>query len=320
MDEYTNSSRFSKCNGMYITYYSRQPSEGVYFIIDILVIIVNISLSIIGSIANGTLIAAYFRNKRLRNEHNTLICSLSCTDFTVTAILQPLFVITKFGNVLATFDHCFLWSVNSLISFICLSVSLLSLVFISLERFAVLHYACRYKLIVTHRRIKIAVCSAWTLVLFIASLHIFIRVHQITFIFYAIIALLSVVLSFSLSIWTKKLLRHHRRSIKYNQTAHRTKEQIKAEKKVIRLTTTVLFIAATLIACYIPGTVMLLYEGIYETTNPDFYFIIRPCVITFMYVNSALDPCFILWRNTEIRQTAKNIFDRSKMGGSTSSI
>ncbi len=317
MDE--NFTRFARCNGLYVTYYSRYPAEGIYLAIDVFVIIANISLSVLGSIANGTIIAAYFRNKRLRNEHTMLLCFLASTDFTVTAVTQPLFVIAKFGNLLAAFDHCLLWSINSLISFTCLCASLLSLVLISFERFAVLHYACRYKLIVTRRRIKLAVCCSWFIVLIVATLHVIIRVHQITFLFYAILSLFSVVISLSLGAWTEKLLRHHRNSMKGNQSVM-NHAQMKAQKKLVRSTRTAFFIGGTLIACYLPGMAMLVYEGIYETTNPDFYFIVRPCVITFMYVNSALDPCVVLWRNREIRQTATHIFDRTKWGGSTSSV
>ena len=320
MEQDTNLTSFARCNGLYITYYSRYPAEGVYFAINVFVIIANISLSVVGSVANGTIIAAYFRNKRLRNEHTMLLCVLACTNFTITAFLQPLFITTKFGNLLATFDPCLLWNINSIISFVCLSVSMLNLVLISLERFAVLHYAYRYKMIVTRRRIKIAVCCAWFLVLAMACLHVIIRVQQVTFLFYAVLSLFSVVICLSLGIWTEKLLRHHRKSIKQTQTANMDKAQIKAQKKLARSTRTAFLIGATLVACYLPGIIMLVYEVVYETTNPAFYLIVRPCVITFIYVNSALDPCLVLWRNRDIRQTATHIFDRAKWGGSTSSM
>ena len=320
MDGDTNLTRFGRCRGLYITYYAKLSVEGTYLAIDVTVIIVNIALSVVGSIANGTLIAAYFRNKRLRSEHTMLLSTLACTDFMVTAVAQPLFVVTKVGNLVATFDHCMLWSINSLMSFICLCVSLLSLVLISLERFAVLRYACQYKQIVTHRRIKLAVCCSWFLVLLIAALHVIVRVHQITFLFYSVLSLCSVTICISLGVWTENLLRHHRKSIKQTQTVTKNRNQIKAQKKIARSTRTTFFIAGTLMACYLPGMTMLVYEGLYETTNPNFYFIVRPCVITFMYVNSALDPCLVLWRNRELRLTATHIFDRTKWAGSTSSI
>ena len=320
MDGETNASNFIRCDGLYTTYYSRYPSDGIYRTIDLLVIIANILLSLIGSIANGTIIAAYCRNKRLRNEHNMLLCVLACTDITVTAVLQPLFVMTKFGNLRGGLDYCFLWNINSLVSYICLCVSMLCLVLISMERFAVLHYACRYKVIVTRRRIKVAVGCSWLLVLVVACLHVTVRVHQVTFLFYAILSAFSIVICVYLGVCTEKLLRHHRKSIKHNQSVTMNRTQIKAQKKIVLLTRTAYFIGGTLLACYLPGIVMLVYEGVQNTTNPDFYFIIRPCVITFMYVNSALDPCLVLWRNREIRQTAAHIFDRTRWGGSNSSM
>ncbi|XP_028408952.1 melanocyte-stimulating hormone receptor-like [Dendronephthya gigantea] len=320
MDEEMNASIFIRCDGLYITYYSRYPSEGIYRSIDLLVIVTNILLSVIGSIANGAIIAAYYRNKRLRNEHNMLLCVLACTDIIVTAILQPLFVITKFGNLLASFDSCVLWNINSLVSYVCLCVSMLCLVLISMERFAVLYYACRYKTIVTHRRIKVGVCCSWLLVLLVACLHITVRVHQVTFMFYAILSLFSIVICVYLGVYTEKLLRHHRKSIKHNQGVTMNRNQIKAQKKTVLLTRTAYFIGGTLLACYLPGIVMLVYEGVKYSTDPDFYFIVRPCIITLMYVNSALDPCLVLWRNREIRETAAHVFDRTRWGGSNSSM
>lgn len=315
-----STSSFIRCDGMYTTYYSRYPAQGIYFTMDVFVVVVNILLSILGSFANGTIIAAYFRNNRLRSEHTFLLCSLVCTDFVVTAVLQPIFITLRLGNMLAAFDHCLLWDINSLLSFICLCVSLLCLALLSMERFAVLHYACRYKLIVTRRRIKVAVSCAWFLVLTVACAHVIFRVPQVAFLFYAILSLFTVVLTVSLIAWTEKLIRYHRRSIKHNQSATMNASQVKAKKKLIRSTKTAYLVAGTLLACYLPGMIMFFYEGIYETKNPDFYFITRPCVITFMYVNSAIDPFLVLWRNQDIRTTATYIFDRTKWGGSTSSM
>ena len=313
----TNLSTFEKCNGLYLTYFSTRPSEGKYYAIDVFIIVLNILLSIIGSAANGTIIAAYFRNQRLRCQHTMLMCFLSCTNFTVTAILQPLFIITRFGNLFAI-NHCAVWSINSLLSFICLSVSLLCLVFISLERFAILRYAFRYKLIVTHRRIKLALCSAWFLVLLVAVLHITIAVKEVTFIFYAVLSLFSVVICISVLVSTEQQLRRHRSSIRHNQTANMSKAQMKAQKKIVYSTRTAFALGAILLACYLPGMLMLTYEGFFEQTKPDYFLIVRPCVITLMYVNSALDPCMVLWRNQEIRTTATHIFDRTKWVGSPS--
>lgn len=319
MEGDTNLSSFERCNGLYLTYFSRRPSEGKYYTIDVFVIVINILLSIVGSAANGAIIAAYLRNQRLRNEHAMLMCVLSSTNFIVTAILQPLFISTKFGKLFAV-NFCVVWSVNSLLSFICLSVSLLCLVFISLERFAVLRYPCRYKLIVTRRRIKIAVCCAWSLVLIMAVLHLIIAVRKVTYIFYAILALCSIVIGMSLLAVTEIKLRHHRRSIRHSQTANMSNAQIKAQKKIACSTRTTLVIAGILIACYLPGMLMLTYEGFHEVMYLDFYMITRPWVITLMYVNSALDPCMVLWRNREMRTTATNIFDRTKWVSSTSVI
>ena len=317
MEGDTNLSSFEPCNGIYLTYFSRRPSAGKYYTTDVFVIVINILLSIVGSAANGAIIVAYFRNQRVRNEHTMLMCVLSCTNFTVTAVLQPLFVTTKFGNIFAV-NLCGVWSINSLLSFICLCVSLLCLVFISLERFAVLRYPCRYKVIVTRRRITVAVCCAWSLVLLIAVLHLTTAVHEVTFTFYAILSLFSVVICVSTLASTERILRHHRRSIRHDQTANMSNAQIKAQKKIVFSTRTTFGIAGILIACYVPGMLMLTYEGFFKVTDFDFYLIVRPCVITLMYVNSALDPCMVLWRNREIRTTAVNIFDRTKWGGSIS--
>lgn len=57
---------------------------------------------------------------------------LAIIDFIVTAIAQPLYIITKVGDVLGA-PNCLLSNINGSITFLCLSFSLSTIVILSLS-------------------------------------------------------------------------------------------------------------------------------------------------------------------------------------------
>lgn len=312
-----NQSDVIHCDGLYITYYSKYPAKGREFVINVSIIAANVLLSILGSVANMAIMLSYYRNKRLRSEHTMLLCILATIDFTITAVLQPLFVVARFSVILGTFDHCKLWNMNCLSSLVCINISMLLLIFLYVERFIALRFSYRYKLIVTRSRIAIAVFGAWLLVLGIVFLEIFRDAPTPLYLLYAILTVLTVFVCLSLGLWTENLLRRHRKTIKRTQTASLSQAQIKARKKTKRLTRTAQLISTTLLACYIPCAIAATYEVLYDEKNLWYYEIVRPCVVTLLYINSALDPCVLLWRNHDMRKTAIHLFDNTCWVSST---
>ena len=55
--------------------------------------IINIFISLFGTLANGLVIMAYHRNRHLRSIQNTIFCLLAITDFSVTAFVVPVRVV-----------------------------------------------------------------------------------------------------------------------------------------------------------------------------------------------------------------------------------
>ena len=60
--------------------------------IEAVVAIINIVISLFGTLANGLVIIAYYRNSRLRTVKNTIFFVLALTDFSVGAFAESTYV------------------------------------------------------------------------------------------------------------------------------------------------------------------------------------------------------------------------------------
>ena len=77
--------------------------------------IINIVIGLFGTLANGLVILAYYRNHRLRNIQNTIFLLLAITDITVTAVVEPIYVTAIVDNILGK-RRCRIWDVSSVLS------------------------------------------------------------------------------------------------------------------------------------------------------------------------------------------------------------
>ena len=60
----------------------------------------NIVTSLLGTLANGLVIMAYYRNPGLRTIQNTIFFLLAITDIGVTAFVQPIFAVAILSSLL----------------------------------------------------------------------------------------------------------------------------------------------------------------------------------------------------------------------------
>ena len=233
----------TKCIIQVIIKHSSGFQTGLIFII-----IVNILIAMIGIVANGLIITAYCQNRRLRNIRNFIFLALALTDFSVTAFLQPLFIA---GNIAALqgLQICLIWSLTSICAFICINLSLITLLILSLQSFITLAYPYRYQNFITKYRLKIIVFFSWILVISITIILSFLNKERFAVLGSIVLALLTVFTVIYTWIWTYKLVTRHRRAIETTHTPSTSK--IVAEKKVLRSTVTAAVVISSLLACYI---------------------------------------------------------------------
>ena len=268
-------------------------------------VMVNIAASFFGTLANGIVIMAYYRNHRLRTVQNSIFMLLAITDFSVTAFLQPIYVISILSGLLGN-NMCTLQAVYIVLSFLFVELSLVTIVILSLQSSITLAYPYHYHSIITKRRLIVVFVASWLSVL-LKSLAIF-RFSRVVYYGTYFILFLTIFVVVITWCWTCKLVARHRKAIQNTQTPS-SSENV-AKKKVLRSTVTAFVIISSLLACYLLKVCMFFFREPLNAARFDHttYVVLWSLSVTLMHLNSLLNPCLVFWRSTPFRQAAKNIF------------
>ena len=267
-------------------------------------VMVNVVASFFGTLANGLVIMVYCRNPRLRTVQNTIFMLLAITDFSVTAFLQPIYVILTLGSLLGN-NNCILQGLYILLSSLFVQLSLVTIIILSLQSSITLAYPYHYQSIITKRRLIVVFVVSWLFVLLI-SLGMF-RFPEVAF--YGCYCIIASTILIVVVTWfrTCKLVARHRKAIQNTQTPSGSENV--ANKKVQRSTVTAFVIISSLLACYFLDLFYLFFKNYINASwlGDGWFMICRSLSVTLVHLNALLNPCLVLWRSTPYREAVKNI-------------
>ena len=270
----------------------------------------NIMISLFGTVANGLVIMAYYRNRRLRTIQNTIFLLLAITDISVTAVVEPTFVADMLGRIFNK-PNCFLSETNITLSFLFLSLSLVTITILSVHSFITL--ACPYRSgsSVTKRRSKVIVSSCWIFVTAASLGTMKYGLLREYFSFFIVITTLSIV--FFSWIWTYRLLARHRKAIQATQTS--LNSEVTCRRRILRSTVTAFAVVFSLVGCYLFGVFFVLFIVFLNAwkISLESHFIMSSVTLTLLYFNSFLNPCLVFWRKSDFREEIKNLLRRRKI-------
>ena len=261
--------------------------------------IINIFISFFGTLANGLVIMAYYRNPHLRSIQNTIFCLLAITDFSVTAFVVPLNVVEILAAVMGD-PSCLISDITTALSMLFLQLSLVTIVILSLQCYITLAYPYHWRNIITKFRLIITIAFSFLLVSCLTFAAVFWHTHFLMYGSPAIIfiTVATVVLTWC---WTYKLVARHRKSIRTTQTPS-TSQNI-SQRKILRSTITAFLIIASILGCYALVLFLFFSEVFLSSTQKVMWSI----AMTLVYLNSLLNPCLVFWRSTSFRETLENM-------------
>ena len=268
--------------------------------------IANIVASLFGILANGLVIMAYYRNPRLRTIQNTIFLLLAITDIGATAFAQPIFVVAILSGLLGNYS-CILWGLQTILSFLFLELSLVTIVILSLQSYITLAYPYRWQSIITKSRLNSVFIFSWLFILLLTlaifQFYNFVLYGGIGILFLAII---TVVFTWC---WTYKLVARHQKAIQTTQTPASSHNV--AQKKILRSTVTAFAIISSLLACYFLILCFYIFPYFLNASRlgVDTHGILWALAMTLTYLNSLLNPCLVFWRSTCFREAVQNIFN-----------
>ena len=267
--------------------------------------IINIVIALLGTMANGLVIMAYYRNPRLRTIQNTIFLLLAITDIGVTAFAEPTYV----AAILSGFwgkSRCVFWDVNTVLTELFVNLSLVTIIILSLQSYITLAYPYRYQTIITMSRLIIVIVVSFVLtssLTFGTSLYEYFSKYRAPVIIF--VAMITVLFTWC---WTYKLVARHQRAIQTTQTTS-TSPNI-SRRKILRSTITAFVIIASLFTSYFLLFCLFLFEIFLNTAtfSRKAHVVMWLIAVTLMYLNSLLNPCLVFWRSNSFRETVGNFF------------
>ena len=308
-----------RCSDFFVTYYWTLPAHGIHFYTNVAVIIISSLSAVLGTVANIVVALAYFKNSRLWSLSNIPLISLAFSDLLVTAIVLPLRM-TRLVNEIYGTHNCILWTTTRLTSYFSAGVSLLTVTFISVERFITLRYPYRHQTILTRLRTKIIIAIIWCLTFALVISHLGLIPYKIFLALCGIVVIICITTLLSIWTWVLRLLRNHKKRIKANNRPSQCSRNGKKSKpQAYKNTRTSAVIVAVLIICYSPLIFMFAYYWTEPKSHKGIY-IVTPWGETTVYAHSFLNPLIVVWKKSEFRQTARYLICRLKCMNNVNSV
>ena len=216
-------------------------------VVEIIAVVINIVTSVLGTLANGIVITAYYRNRQLRTIQNTIFLLLAATDISITAVVQPTAVVAILSGLMRKRD-CLVWEIATVSSWLFIGLSLATIVILSWQSYLTL--ACPYwsEAIITKHRLKIAVALTWLLMLVVVVKSTLL--HHLYLAFYIAIVVIILTMISVMFTWvsTYRIVGRHRRDIQATQTPATQKLVTGKNLRILRSTVTALMVTIGLFA------------------------------------------------------------------------
>lgn len=290
---------------------SRQPFQICDFYIkvetdfvDIFTVVINLAFAVSAILGNALVLIAIRRTTALWLPTKILLCSLAFADLGVGLIAQPFFalkILLEDG-----LPRCIVGVVFDFVSGHLSIASFMTMMVISIDKCMAAQLKLRYRIVVTEIRSILIVGSIWTLAIpwaisFFVSLQAYCML---------VLTVIPVCFSVSFIAFAKIRLVLHRQRTRLHYSAYvNPAHQASSPVNIARYRSSVrsmLYLYCAQVIAYFPAwLVMLVRVATGDTTAA-----IRQATqltLTFIFINSTVNPAVYLWRIKELREAASEV-------------
>ena len=268
----------------------------------------NIFLAYTAFMLNIVTIYALHKTSTMPNTLKTLLLSLACSDVAVGLFSQPLYTFILINWLRLDNPGCNTQQVRTISTILFSGASFLGVVAVSVDRFLAVHLHLRYQELVTHRRVVIVVIVIWvynaflSLMILWGPLDILDVVGMINFAFSFIITLVVYIRIYL-------TMRRHKNHIQSMQIRNEAQsEEIKNFTVLIKSTVGIFYAYLVFLICYLP---YLICKAVLQIYGPSI--VLKKLYLyslTFVYLNSSLNPVIYCWKMKHIRHAIIDILRR----------
>ena len=248
-------------------------------------------LSVSIAVGNLLIIALFAVNKRLRKRSLFLVINMAIADLMYGALSLPLYIYVTLGmyyyqlwtgNISMPILYLFL-----IVDRLAMSASLISVAFISCERFYAIHRPFKHRTL-TVRIYRIVIFIVWTLAFLHTGLSLFNLGKPYIYVKISLgLTLTFIICSCNIAIWRK--FQHG--SVASQQQNRNLQNE--------RLTRTLLFVSILALLCWLPVIIVINLDSLTKFVVPGRYLVV---VIFANYLNASVNPVVYALRIPEFRQ------------------
>ena len=272
------------------------PSETTAFWF---LVVCNIVFATTATFGNTVILAALSKESSLHPPSKILLRSLALTDLSVGLLAEPLLIMVLMAREYKSPDFCHhAITISFWTSLPLVSVSLLTLTVISVDRFLALLLGLRYRHVVTFKRVLVTVICSWIMSIGFAMTMFW----NYSFTSYCSSTVIILCVVASTCCYTKiyQKLRHHQLQIQQDHRSNGDEPlNIARYRKTVSSS---LWVHFTLVICYCPLgviTALVTFSRIAPTLMTAWSF-----STTLLYFNSTLNPILYCWKIREVRKAA----------------
>ena len=268
----------------------------------------NIFLTYTAFMLNIVTIYAIYKTSTMPKTLKTLLLSLACSDVAVGLFSQPLYTFFLINWLRLDNPSCNAKQVRTILNSLFSGASFLGVVAVSVDRFLAVHLHLRYQELVTHRRVVIVVIVIWvynaflSLMILWGPLGTLDAVGMINFAFSFIITLVVYIRIYL-------TMRRHKNHIQSMQIRNEAQsEEIKNFTVLIKSTVGIFYAYLVFLICYLP---YLICKAVLQIYGPSI--VLKKLYLyslTFVYLNSSLNPVIYCWKMKHIRHAIIDILRR----------
>lgn len=301
-DTLDNGTQSSLPSSLYIwCEYTSLPYEtSTFYKINVMFVgIANCVFGMSAILLNALLLTVFVRNHNLAKGSNIILFGLCMADFISGVIVQlpmsaVMFMIFGYGN---TNIDCVLMTLSAISGYIFVGISLMTVSFVSFERFISIFYPYVYVKTFTASTMVLGSVSIWVFMVgFI--LYCYITLDRVTFFIFQG-ACISLTYIWTIIVYFK-ILKQVRKITKEEANLTRRLQQKEADHE-LKANRIVRFVILSLLTCYLPQVVFALFQ-LTGVQIRIVYNYIQFWAFTFGMINCSLNPLVYCYCNSEIRK------------------
>ena len=262
---------------------------------------VNIFLSVAAFLVNTLILVALHKENSLHPPSKLLFRCLAISDLCVGLVSEPLAVIFWMSTIYERWDFCRHIHVSLVVTgYILCGMSLLIMTAISVDRLLALSLGLRYRQVVTLRRTYMFLTTLCAISIVFSTMYV--KNNEIAVKYIQILT--TVCLTTSSVSYTKIFLKLRQRQ---NEVQGLELSSQSSQLNIARYRKAVscaLWLQLTLVVCYLPKGLITFLATKSGRISP-LLSLVNKISMTFVFLNSSLNPLLYCWKMREVRQAVK---------------